>query len=86
MVAKDDKEFLTSSHRAKYGDTSYEKSICLLEGEYVFSIYDDYATGLCCDSGEGSCSVTSYGLLIKEGGRFGNLEVEMFTFAFISAL
>ena len=65
----DDWEFV-KSHFASAGDTSYSESICLEEGEYRFTIYDDWPgrDGICCDHGEGSYNVTADGTLIVEGG------------------
>eukprot|EP01083_Nonionella_stella_P216573 778311_1 len=72
-------------HSAPEGDTSYSESICLEEGEYDFTISDDWSyDGICCDHGEGSYNVTVDGTLIVEGGEFGYLERTYFSLPFVA--
>ena len=54
------------------GDTKNLKTVCLGEGEYKFTIYDNARDGLCCASGNGSYSITlPTGAVLAEGGEFG---------------
>ena len=36
----------------------YTMTMCLSEGDYVFTMYDDGKNGLCCSQGNGSYSLT----------------------------
>jgi hypothetical protein len=51
---------------------------CLDEVSYVFTIYDSYGDGICCNSGSGSYSVYYDEALIKEGGEFEYQESTIF--------
>lgn len=59
-----------------YGNanSSYNQSICLDSGCYVFTIYDSYGDGICCDFGNGSYSIEVGGDLIGDGGDFNSSE------------
>ena len=56
--------------------TLYEDSVCLAETEtcsgtdYVFTVFDSYGDGLCCEYGNGSYRVTVEGELLAEGNSF----------------
>lgn len=66
-----DDNLLIRSHQAAEGDTSHKESICLQEGEYVFTIHDDASDGICCQCGEGNYIITtSNGASIAGGGAF----------------
>ena len=73
-------------HHASTVATSYFESFCLDEGEYRFSIYDNYSPydGICCDHGEGSYNVTVDGTLIVEGGEFRYWEQTYFSLPFVA--
>ena len=58
------------SHEGSSGDTSFVDTICLQEGEYIFTIYDSKEDGICCENGEGKYNVTSNGMVIVEGGKW----------------
>lgn len=62
------------------GVTEDVQELCLPEGDYVFTIYDAYGDGLCCEWGEGSYSVrTDEEDIIAEGAEFGPSESREFT-------
>ena len=78
---------LVKLHEASLGDTLYSESICLQEGEYIFTIFDiAWGNGICCQYGLGNYNVTtSNGVLIAEGGMFFFAESTTFTIPFITA-
>jgi hypothetical protein len=78
---------LVKLHDASLGDTLYSESICLQEGEYIFTIFDiAWGNGICCEYGSGNYNVTtSNGVLIAEGGMFFFAENTTFTIPFITA-
>mmetsp|Transcript_6830 Transcript_6830/g.15608 ORF Transcript_6830/g.15608 Transcript_6830/m.15608 type:complete len:1626 (-) Transcript_6830:1186-6063(-) len=50
------------------GLTQDAQELCLPPGDYVFTIYDVYADGMCCKWGEGSYSVTTINEEVIGGG------------------
>ena len=52
---------------------------CLPEGQYVFTIYDKFADGMCCQYGDGYYEVYLDGELLKHGSDFGASEVLSFS-------
>ena len=64
-----------------YADNLAEdtETLCLSPGNYVFTVYDVYQDGMCCQWGEGSYRVTSNQKIIKEGGEFGVSESTEFS-------
>jgi len=57
--------------------------VCLSNGEYSFTIVDEWGDGICCNWGEGSYSVsTTSGLLIASGGEFERFEETVFSIPF----
>lgn len=63
------------------GTTEDTQELCLPPGDYVFTIYDVYGDGMCCNWGEGSYRVvaTNNQVVIKEGGQFGPSESTAFS-------
>lgn len=58
----------------------------LPDGDYVFTIFDDFDDGMCCQYGEGSYTLTqdSDDVVIVSGGAFGAQEVTAFTLPFVA--
>jgi len=56
------------------GGRSYEEVLCLNSGEHTFTIMDSYGDGMCCSYGQGYYKLTRNGVVIKEGGNFGQSE------------
>ena len=60
------------------------QEVCLPAGDYVFTIYDVYGDGMCCQWGEGKYTVTtvplqSSNVVIAEGAEFAASESTSFT-------
>ena len=71
---------VASSEPFVAGLTEDAQELCLSPGDYVFTIYDVYADGMCCDWGDGSYSVTTNDeVTIAEGGEFGPSKSTLFT-------
>ena len=61
----------------------YLSEVCLPPGNFVFTVYDVYSDGMCCDWGQGSYNVTdAEGYLIAKGGEFGESESTQFSMPF----
>ena len=57
------------------GETVYTEDFNLPDGNYAFTIFDDFGDGICCTWGNGSYSlVTAGGQVVAEGGEFGEFE------------
>merc|ERR1711879_114532 len=50
------------------------KAVCLPDGCFTFTIYDEFGDGICCEDGEGEYSVYYNNEWIKVGGKFGKQE------------
>ena len=63
-----------------YGDknTLYSKSTCAVNGQYRFTINDEYGDGICCSYGSGSYLVKYGGNDVASGGSFGSSETKTF--------
>jgi len=59
-------------------DRTFEESSCLFEGRYIFTIFDSYSNGICCNEGNGSYKVTVGDNIIKQGGTFASSEETFF--------
>lgn len=71
---------VASSSPFAEGATEDVQELCLPEGEYVFTIFDIYGDGLCCEWGEGGYTVrTEDQVVIAEGAEFGLSESREFT-------
>ncbi|GFH55217.1 hypothetical protein CTEN210_11693 [Chaetoceros tenuissimus] len=53
------------------GDFLGVSNIELADGYYIFSIYDQYGDGMCCQYGDGSYTFQIGSTLVKTGGDFG---------------
>ncbi len=54
-------------------------TVCIPEGCYLFTMYDSYGDGMCCEFGPGSYSVQAGdGNILAEGGSFTNSELTDF--------
>ena len=60
-------------------NTSYSEQVCLLDGDYTFTITDSYGDGICCQYGSGSYTVEVDGQTLFSGGQFGSSEAHNFT-------
>jgi len=72
-------EYKFASATESLKDGVYDGSLCLPEGQYKFIIYDSAGDGICCG---GSYNLTSYGIVIIQGGQFGASETTMFDLPF----
>jgi endonuclease I len=59
-------------------NTSYEENLCLVDGEYSFTINDTYGDGICCTYGNGSYDISILGKSLISGGTFTNSETKTF--------
>jgi len=58
---------------------SYTETICLPDGDYTFTINDQYGDGICCQYGNGSYSLSDGSTTLASGGQFTNSESTNFT-------
>ena len=61
------------------GGTVEFSEILSLNGDYVWTIYDDWGDGICCSYGNGSYELMLNGEVIATGGNFGGSESVNFT-------
>jgi len=59
--------------------TSYSEAICLVDGEYTFTISDSYGDGICCSFGNGSYDISLAGTSLASGATFTQTESKTFT-------
>jgi hypothetical protein len=59
-------------------NTSYEENLCLVDGEYSFTINYTYGDGICCTYGNGSYDISISGKSLISGGTFTNSETKTF--------
>ena len=57
---------------------SYTMTLCLSQGDCVFTIYDEGEDGLCCSHGNGSYELTLDGTVLKVGDTFDASESTSF--------
>ncbi|MFB9217065.1 endonuclease [Vibrio sinaloensis] len=76
---KDSNNSIVTSESGFENSTSYEKNLCLTDGEYQFTINDTYGDGICCRSGNGSYALTFNNQTLASGGEFTYSEVHPFT-------
>ena len=57
----------------------YRTGTCLEFGDYLFTIYDKYGDGMCCDSGFGNYNLTIQDKVVFNGGHFGESDEVKFT-------
>jgi len=57
---------------------SYQETVCLIDGRYMFTISDSHGDGICCDNGSGNYSISLDGNLLKTGDDFGFEEQTVF--------
>jgi len=61
--------------------------LCLQEGCYIFTIFDTFADGICCQAGNGFYEVTSpEGFIIAQGDNFGGFQSDLFCVPFVCEL
>ncbi|TWX64892.1 endonuclease [Colwellia sp. C1TZA3] len=58
--------------------TSYSENICLLDGDYTFTINDSYGDGICCNQGSGSYDISLAGTSLASGANFTYTESKSF--------
>jgi len=81
IVYDGEEDELVDSHSGSSGDTSFNETLCLPEGEYNFTIIN--ADGICCSYGQGSYNITTpNGGVFAEGGEFTGSESSIFVFPF----
>ena len=54
------------------------EAICVDEGCYIFTIFDDYGDGICCGYGIGSYELLIQGEVVASGGEFADSESTTF--------
>ena len=59
-------------------NTTYNKTLTLPAGDYVFVINDQYGDGICCSYGNGSYTVKNGSTTLASGGSFGSTESKSF--------
>ncbi|WP_252097614.1 endonuclease [Pseudoalteromonas sp. NBT06-2] len=59
-------------------DTTYNENLCLVDGEYSFTINDTYGDGICCTYGNGAYGISVSGLSLISGATFTNSETKTF--------
>ncbi|KAL7545186.1 hypothetical protein ACHAWF_008538 [Thalassiosira exigua] len=69
-----------ASHAGDDLKATHEKSLCLEDGSYEFTIFDAEGDGMCCGHwlGDGYYEVSSYGEVLAEGAEFGSSEATPF--------
>ena len=71
---------VASSPQVAADATQDVQELCLPAGDYVFTIYDLYGDGMCCQWGEGNYVVsTNDNEIIADGAEFGPSESTAFT-------
>lgn len=73
-LASLDKSFVHTGGGYALPNTEYEEDFCIPDDGYIFSMNDKFGDGICCDSGQGSYTVTLNGKDIKSGGKFRQSE------------
>lgn len=56
------------------GETSFSTSFCIPDGNYVFTIFDQFGDGICCSYGNGSYTLSVGTNVVATGGSFGGSE------------
>ncbi len=59
--------------------TSVEKTMCLADGNYQFTIQDSYGDGICCGNGSGSYALKVGDKTLASGAEFSKSETTDFT-------
>jgi PKD repeat protein len=73
-IVNEDSEIVAQGGNYGSANTLYNETVCLDSGCYVFTIYDAYGDGICCDWGEGGYIIEVGGDFVAEGGEFNNSE------------
>jgi len=60
-------------------NTQYTENICVIAGDYTFSISDSYGDGICCSYGDGSYALSNGQTVLASGGSFQHSEVTPFS-------
>jgi len=55
------------------------ETYCLADGDYTFTINDQYGDGICCTYGNGSYDFSTGSTSLISGGQFGSTESQTFT-------
>ena len=58
---------------------TYQKTFCLTDGNYQFTINDAYGDGICCTYGSGSYDLSVSGKSLLSGASFTSSETKSFT-------
>ena len=59
-------------------NTKYTKNMCLVDGEYSFTINDSYGDGICCNYGNGAYDILISGQSVISGASFTSSETKSF--------
>lgn len=60
-------------------NTQYQEQVCLIDGDYTFTIFDSYGDGICCTYGNGNYALTSSSKVLANGASFQSSESTSFT-------
>ncbi|AXR06675.1 HNH endonuclease signature motif containing protein [Salinimonas sediminis] len=60
-------------------NSTTQESQCLANGDYTFTISDEYGDGICCNYGNGSYELSFGSATAASGGQFGSAESTNFT-------
>lgn len=75
----DSQSAVVASGSGYANNTTYAEELCLDDGDYTFTITDQYGDGICCQYGSGSYSLISASQTLASGGVFSSSEVTSFT-------
>lgn len=81
---KNDQSVVVESGQGYENSTTYEKNLCLADGEYQFTIIDSYGDGICCGSGNGSYSLVANQQTLASGDQFQSSQTTTFTLGSIT--
>merc|ERR1719203_180875 len=74
LVGNDRRSYFIAAPGSYQSSKSYEDQVCLEDGEYYFTIFDNFGDGICCKSGSGAYTLLLDGKVVKEGGNFESSE------------
>jgi len=79
-VVKDSNDMVVAEGDNFESNSLDEKVICLIQGCYTFTIYDDYGDGICCNYGDGYYIIENLNdsVQIAEGGDYTTSELVEF--------
>ncbi|AQW61316.1 endonuclease [Vibrio owensii] len=76
---KDSQSQVLFSGQGFESSKTYEKTMCLANGDYQFTISDSYGDGICCGNGSGSYALMFGQTTLASGGEFTKSQTTSFT-------